>query len=255
MVYMPDGIVVVFVGCGGTYWTSANYFCSLLKRLQPSAIHYVDPDRLTERNTDRQWCQGDHAEDGVSKVGAASYDFTPRELGARTFSSPLTFQQWADKWTDAGAVALHKDVLVIVNVDNDDARLAIRKWCMGRDGRTLMVMSGCDMNYGQVYFGVYEKLGAVHDWKPFHLDVGDPDHQPIDGGEPRGCGAQSTLSNYMTGALFAPAILEAMKFWRPDTTLPDQVGEYYWRRDERHDTIRAYTAKVVRTGVDPTEIF
>jgi hypothetical protein len=250
---MPNDVAVIFVGCGGTYWTSGNYFCSLLKRLQPLAIRYLDPDWLTPRNTERQWCREDNFNIlGISKVASAKDTHTPKGLLARTSARTCTFQAWALE----GDVSIgpRADVIVIVNVDVDDARLAVREWCVNRGGRTLMVMSGCDMNYGQVYFGVYENYGAVHDWKPFHLEVGDPNHKPIDGNEPQGCGAQSTLSNLMTGALFGPAILEAVTFWKPEGDLPVVVGEYYWRRNPKTYTTKAWTTVVARTAVEPEEI-
>ena len=227
MDYTPtnEGLAVVFVGCGGTYWTSANYLCSLLRQMSPSQIDFVDPARLEERNRGRQWCQVGTRR---TKAGVAREKFTPPGLFGHAVTSACTFQEWM---VDPERL-IKRDVLVIVNVDNDEARLAVRQWCLERLGRTLMVMSGCDMNYGQVYYGVYEDGGARHDWLPFHLEVVDPKVEPIHGGT-GGCGAQSTMSNFMTGALFGPAILEAIRWWTPAP--PPKVSEFYWSRRVAYD--------------------
>lgn len=233
MDYTPanKGLAVVFVGCGGTYWTSANYFCSLLKQMNPSIVHLVDPDKLEERDTARQWCQIKPHPNGLVLKASAAYDlFVPKDLLPSAHSWNWTFQEWVTSFDPTYQEDLvGKDILVIVNVDNDEARLAVRQWCLERLGRTLMVMSGCDMNYGQVYYGVYKDGGARHDWLPFHPEVGNPEAKPLQG-DGGGCGAQSTMSNFMTGALFGPAILEAIRWWTP--TPPPKVSEFYWNRKQ-----------------------
>jgi hypothetical protein len=149
----------------------------------------------------------------------------------------MTFQEYAENWLpDTGPVIL------FVNVDNDDARLAIREWCYTRDDMTLMIMSGCDMNYGQVYYGVYRDKGAIHDWFPLHTDVGG-DKKPIQQND-GGCGAQSTLSNFVTSSLFAPATLHATKFLGDEADWPEQANEWYWRRDKETGTMKVWTQQV-----------
>jgi hypothetical protein len=249
MALNPKKLEVAFIGCGGTYWTAANYLCSVVKRLGPAHIAYVDPDKLTEQNTERQWCVGNHGEfDFDYKCLLAHGLFTPEELlgGAEWLS--MSVQEWL---APGGHL---EDLLLIVNVDNDRARLDMHEWCsQRREGRTIMVMSGCDMKYGQVYYGVWENGRPIHDWRPLHLEVGNPDHKPVQQeGNNRGCGAQSTMSNFVTGSLFAPALTEALKFWDPDQPDPQDIGEWYWRTSDKG--FKVWEQRVARCVPEPEEV-
>lgn len=241
---------IVFVGCGGTFWTSSPYFSYLLQEIRPASVYAIDPDKLTEENLERQWCNYSDRNVGVAKATCAMREIA---LQDRTTCGVYgvavkKFQEWMND-VDAQEDLEDKPVLVIVNVDNDEARLAVREWCQQRFRQTIMVMSGCDMNYGQVYYGVYQGAGglpAKHDWFDLHTDVGKR-AEPIqrDG---VGCGAQSTLSNFMTGALFAPAIEEAVQWFRDEWTVKT-VGEWYWRRFE-DGKLKAWTQYALPSGLE-----
>jgi hypothetical protein len=226
---------IVFVGCGGTFWTAHPYFSSLLRVLSPNWVYYVDPDKLTRENTVRQWCNSEDLV-GVSKAKCAGKLLT-WPSGPIYDACVQRFEEWA-RDTNTQRVLETSEVLVIVNVDNDDARLAVRTWCLEHPQRAVMVMSGCDLNYGQVYYGVYDRNEAIHDWLPLHPDVGNREAPIQHAG--MGCGAQSTLSNMVTGALFAPAIEEAIRWFRTDCDLED-VGEWYWRLAE--GVTKAWTSR------------
>ncbi len=223
-------IAVVFVGCGGTFWTASTYFSAFLKSICPKSVWTVDHDTLTEENTERQWCDVRLWDLKRSKAKIAVNRLGPDRVNRDTSSKAFVgrFQEWArnDKIQEA---IEDSQVLVIVNVDNDEARFAIRDWCIQHPQKAIMVMSGCDLNYGQVYYGVYENEGALHDWKPLHPDVGGVVTPQVRA--EIGCGAQSTLSNFLTGALFAPAIEEAVTWFYNPVDLWE-VGEWYWRREE-----------------------
>jgi hypothetical protein len=250
MDYLRDGkLGVVFVGCGGTFWHAGNFFTYLLKALQPGFINFVDYDEITEANAERQWCDGEWI--GKSKSEAARAWSTPAELLDRSIAYPMGFAEWARENRRRRLPQLNgdEDILLIVNVDNDQARLEIREWAMQYRGTVVMVMSGCDTNYGQVYYGVYGREGAKHDWLPFHTDVGNREApvQKNDGG----CGAQSAASNFITGSLFAMAIAEGLRWFYGEF---DKVGEWYWRHDKEKGTTKVWTQAVAPLAVEPEEV-
>lgn len=237
-----ENLAVVFVGCGGTFWHSANFFTYLLKALQPEEVHFIDPDLLEPRNTERQWCNFTGA---AQQYKAEISDmFFPGDVQGLPQCHNKKFQEWG------GCLQPTRNVLLIVNVDNDEARLAIREWAMQHRGMVAMVMSGCDTNYGQVYYGIYGLDGAWHDWQPLHTDVGNKEEalQKNDGG----CGAQSAASNMLTGSLFAPAVAEAMMWLNGG--VPEKVGEWYWRYDTGKKTVKMWTQTVVPFQVEPEEV-
>lgn len=237
-------IAMVFVGCGGTFWTSSPYFSSLVKAIQPKSLYCVDPDILTEANTERQWCT-EQAITGESKACIAASVIEVTQVTSLYFHG--MFQDFVNT-PDIQEQLEDMMVLVIVNVDNNDARLAIREWCIAHTQTAIMVMSGCDLNYGQVYYGVYGGRSRGHDWLPLHPDV-DGSTPPIQR-EDDGCGAQSAMSNFMTGALFAPAIEEAVNWFDATATKdPDKVGEWYWRREDGKTKVWTSFAVATGTGV------
>ena len=227
---------VVFVGCGGTFWTASPYFSALLREMKPALVWTVDPDRITKKNRERQWCNlivSKHRAKAACAMEAVSplSDLFPQQ--------GISVQKFND-WSQAAEVKeaiWDKKILLIVNVDNDKARLDIRKWAIQHSERVVMVLSGCDKNFGQVYYGVYGAGEIVHDWLPLHSDVGKRKKKP---GQTRqqGCAdrtdapTQTAMSNCLTGALFAPAIDDARRFLELNSdTTPKEAGEFYWRRD------------------------
>lgn len=221
---------VVFVGCGGTFWYGRSIFSAMLKKLAPQIgtdgrVILVDPDRIEEGNTTRQWCNSNRL--GLSKAHCAEADVILPELRALGRPYLMPFQTWVEM--NPGAGIPNGPVLVIVNVDNNLARLQVRDWALQRDPRTVMVVSGCELHHGQVYYGAYGAGGILtHDWLQTHDDVsGVRLGSPAGSGE---CGAQSVVSNAMTAALFAPALEEAMK-WLTRGEEPAGIQEWYWRGD------------------------
>lgn len=218
---------VVFVGCGGTFWYGRSIFSAMLKKLAPQIgrggrVIFVDPDRIEEGNTTRQWCD-------IGMLGSKAHraDESTITPGLRSLGRPygMDFQTWTE--LNPGGRIPDGPVLVIVNVDNNRARLQVREWALQRDPRTVMVVSGCELHHGQVYYGAYGADGILtHDWYRAHKDVDDgSDYAPVGPGE---CGAQSVVSNALTAALFAPALDDAMK-WLIQGSEPALIREWYWR--------------------------
>lgn len=221
---------VIFVGCGGTFWYGRPIFSALLKKLAPrirkdGRVIFLDPDRIEEGNTTRQWCNYP-AEVGRSKAHCAEASVNLTGLTDRGRPYGTDFQTWTELNPFRERLP-DGPVLVIVNVDNNLARLQVRDWALQRDPRTVMVVSGCELHHGQVYYGAYGAGGIpTHDWLAAHEDV---EGTTGDGSGATGeCGAQSVISNALTAALFAPALDHVMGWLIPGLE-PTLVREWYWR--------------------------
>lgn len=235
-----NGAEYAFVGCGGTFWCGTPYLSNLMRRYKPSKVRLVDPDALGDQNYDRQWSNFVHH----SKV---KVDVAQEALGLVAGSNGncihhvVRFEDW-----------LHKDQLegplvVVVNVDSNRSRLAIREWCMDRGAGgllTAMVVSGCDGGGGQAYWGMWGTPPHLrdHDWLPLHEDVETepdlvvrPEH---------GCGGQTTFANALTGQLLGLAIENMTQY----VEVPgSDLNEYWWERNQA-GRFRSWSLLVKSTG-------
>jgi hypothetical protein len=126
---------------------------------------------------------------------------------------------------------LDMDIIVVCNVDNNESRLAIRKWCRKQPGYAAMIVSGCDKDHGQVYTGEWFKGEAVRDWLEDHPDV-EKGGKPIDQ-----CG-QNIMANAQTGVLLGWALEDVLqRYDYPHLAVPHR--EYWWKRHE--GTIKMWT--------------
>lgn len=205
--------VWVFVGCGGTFYTASPYLAVLRKRYQgDSTTLLIDPDEIVSGNYERQW-PGIYG--GTLKVTCAERSLI---LGpTQTVKLAAMFSP-----TD-NILARETDgqpVLVIVNVDNDNARIVVADWLASRMSTGIMVVSGCERSLGQCYSGVWMDSQPVHDWRDHHKDVGQGE-----GGTNR-CNVQDVRANAMTGVLVGMCI-ESIAL-NVQNNMWDQVQEFYW---------------------------
>lgn len=223
---------LIFVGCGGTFFMGASLFKVLVRRYKPRNVIFVDPDRLKGSNQDRQW---PHLLDkGCSKSHLAHAFFGVKS----SFRVHETFSDFTTA-IDSGICPLG-DVLLVVNVDNDETRLEVRNWAKSRQGWAGMVVSGCETDYGQAYWGAWEKGEAIHDWQVLHLDVGRKE------GTEHRCTPQTAEANAMTGVLVGLVLGDVWEAYR-EGDYSYLVREYYWNKSPLH-TVRSWTVEVVRQG-------
>lgn len=230
--------VFVFVGCGGTFWTASPTLAALTKKYQPQKCFFVDPDVLEERNLERQWVLAQPF-DTKANIGRKAIVGAEMRATIEGKSCLQLFSEWLQE--HRGELA-DKDVVFIVNVDNDDARLEIRDYCrLLHRGTAIMVMSGCDVNYGQVYTGWWEEQRPHHDWAESHPDI-QRNKPPGDR-----CG-QNIFSNSMTGAFLGAAMHHVCGHLELEEK-PEVMLEWYWRRGENDYIIKSWTDEVVPTGM------
>lgn len=235
---------VVFVGCGGTFFMGMPLFKVLVHRYKPKTL-FIDPDTVLGKNQDRQW---PHA----GRRGRAKSCIAAEEFGVHNLSAGVcSFAEFIEEPENPLAISRHGDrpntvklgdVLVVVNVDNDKARLEVREWCRNRKGWSGMVLSGCEVNFGQAYWGVWEDMNALHDWAVMHKDVGQVEE---DIGHP--CAPQTAEANALTGVMAGLALGDLLELYRT-REIPDRVREYYWSRDELL-CVNSRTLEIVRQGV------
>lgn len=223
--------VMVFVGCGGTFWTASPMLAALVRKYNPAMCHFIDPDRVEEQNLERQWVLARPGEPKATLGGSAIGPSGPSKCVERFF--------WEVR-DDLQAHGEAPTMVFVVNVDNDEARLEVRAFCREYPGTAIMVMSGCDQNFGQVYTGWWDNWRTVHDWLESHPDIRE--------GKPPGdtCG-QNIFSNAMTGVFLGAAlhhVMDALRNGEP----PEEMLEWYWRRGERDHKIKSWTEAVRRTG-------
>lgn len=208
----------VFVGCGGTFWCASPMLAALVKRYNPETTIFVDPDKLERRNLERQWCvQPRTVRDNEGyKARLAQAAVRP----GLSISTTETFQEGANDLREA---LEGRAVVLVCNVDSDKARIDMAQWASMRQAETVMILSGCDTDYGQVYYGWWKNGESVRDWRKSHPDVTE-DEKPKDS-----CG-QNIMSNALSGVLLGLALEEVMPYVMRDQ-LPTEVKEWYWKRE------------------------
>lgn len=220
---------MVFVGCGGTFFMGVPYFKVLVQRCDPRQVLFVDPDKVRGKNLDRQWPYKDLR--GEYKAWLAAQEFGRCSIMDAACGPFLACGVWVES---------EKDALVVVNVDNDEARLEVREWAKNRPGWSGMVVSGCEANYGQAYWGAWEDGVAIHDWGELHPDVGR------DEGTEHRCAPQTAEANAMTGVLAGLALADLLAVYQTGVH-PTMVREYYWSVDALSRT-KSWTMEIVRRG-------
>jgi hypothetical protein len=234
---------VVFVGCGGTFFMGMPYFRVLVREIvgrtgegarDRPRLYFVDPDKVIGRNQNRQW---PHRSDrGGFKCDIAESEFG--WTGAIALAEPFTS-------FSSEICSISRDVLLVVNVDNDAARLEVREWAKNRKGWTGMVVSGCEADYGQAYWGAWQNGVAIHDWRPLHTDVGQ------DGGTEHRCAPQTAEANALTGVLAGLVLRDLLEVYRTEASSlerPRMVREYYWERCSVLQVVKSWTLEVLRQG-------
>lgn len=223
---------VVFVGCGGTFWCASPMMAALVRRYMPERCYFVDPDVLEERNLERQWV--------TSKTHQLKARNACTAVLGPCYRAPVTGVQFQGMWADFVEKYRKElsgsDVVLVVNVDNDDARLQIREFCREHTGKAVMVMSGCDVAHGQVYTGWWEDGRPLNDWAVWHPDV-VKDKPPADT-----CG-QNIFSNAMTG-VFLGAAFQTVCDALDQRVTPTTALEWYWKREDGDFRMRSWTDEI-----------
>lgn len=240
---------VVFVGCGGTFFMGMPYFKVLVRRCKPRRVVFVDPDKVLGKNLDRQWPYREAR--GQYKAMVAREEFCSRSndpvfrrdschVEIPFLYAPSSFGTLVQLEVVNGGPVNDGDVLLVVNVDNDEARLEVREWANGRKGWTGMVVSGCEADYGQAYWGAWQDGVVIHDWWVLHPDVGQV------GGTEHRCAPQTAEANAMTGVLVGLALADLLTCYDWDRSA-SHVREYYWSMDALM-RVRSWTMEVKRQG-------
>jgi hypothetical protein len=229
-----------FVGLGGTFYGFLPYLGTLLANWKPPRVHLVDHDCLREENLARQWSLHGYylprpSDRTPSNPEEEILPLMAKASLARTILTPANpsteFLSYVEKFPPLHLHLGDQPLLLVVNVDNDEARLAARKWCLERKGHTTMVVSGCDMaveggearGNGQAYYGEYGDTVQPHDWHRRHPDVGDadPPEHPL-------CGGQTIMANALTGTLVGVAMEKVLQDNQHPRAPGGPVEEYYW---------------------------
>ena len=206
-----DEYVWMFVGCGGTFYAASPYLAVLYCRYAPRhEIILIDPDIVEKDNYGRQWPGWTS---GGAKVECA--DTILGTLGLELVSRFQETGDYLDEATDG------RPVLAIVNVDNDQTRLDVASWLEKRISPSIMVVSGCEQDHGQVYPGIWMEGEPVYDWRKVHTDVGRESTGPVNP-----CQAQTIQANALTGVLVGMCIEDIATRLR-DGTL-NFVREFFW---------------------------
>lgn len=208
-----DEYVWVFIGCGGTFYTTSPYLAVLHRRYKPKTTILIDPDVVEEGNYDRQW---PGFRPGISKVAVADELVHSPDLPM----SVCIVDEFnpSDRLLDAHTKG--KPVLAIVNVDNDIARLQVADWLENRISPGIMVVSGCERTFGQCYPGIWMDGEPIFDWRDCHKDVG------VGPSSPDRCNAQDVRANAMTGVLVGMCIEDIAHRLEHDSL--QSVTEFYW---------------------------
>lgn len=222
--------VFVFAGCGGTFWTATPQLAALTKKYKPDLVLYIDPDRLEGHNLERQWVL---ATEGQEKAEAAMLACSDSRAMYFPETFPPSMRSGINDEIEDG-----DRVIVVTNVDSNPARVKIRDWCLNRRGWTAQIVSGCDLTYGQVYYGIYVDRHPLVDWIENHPDVVEPT-------EPGPACGQNISSNAMTGVFLGWALQEVMLHAEDPGYAP--VQEYYWKVDGE-GRVRVWTELVQKTG-------
>lgn len=201
--------VWVFVGCGGTFYAASPYLAVLRRRYAGEETILFDPGVIKEGNQNRQW----PGYEGTSKVTMADLALSCGEtiglMDPFSSSDPLLEDR-----TDG------RPVLAIVNVDNDQARLAVADWLASRVSSGIMVVSGCERTFGQCYPGMWIGGQVIHDWRDYHKDVGQ------DGPNAHRCNQQDVRANALTGVCVGLCVEDIAR--RVEEGTWSRVSEYYW---------------------------
>jgi hypothetical protein len=224
---------LVFVGCGGTFWAGANTFAALLRAYSVGNVICTDPDSVTRENQERQWT--------AAGVGRPKAELAVETLGRGTAIS-TNFQ--------AGDLPFGVPVIVVTNPDNHDCRLGVAYALAARRGLGIQVVSGCELDHGEVYTGAWEDGRIIHEWRYFHPDVTYADRGARPSPQDReACGGQDIRANSLTGMLVGLALEEVLSgvsrpFWRMEFT------EWYWRDATDPLTSPALLWKKVRPATE-----
>lgn len=225
----------LYIGCGGTFWAASPLLSILNRRYQPNRSIFIDPDIIEEENANRQWS---HAEPGDCKA----------HIGGEIVCGNASFGHMKTRFDrtehDPGG-----PVVVIVNVDNNAARLEVREWLQNRPDLGIMIVTGCRGAFGQCYYGVYQNFGTIHDWLVLHPDVAELS-EPDANRNP--CGGQTIISNAITGQLIGLALQEVY------SKLPsmdfDRVSGWYWKltkQDDGREDLSITTQSYKGTNYEP----
>jgi len=234
----------IFAGCGGTFWTATPFLAALVRKYRPDLCAFVDPDFIEAGNLNRQWVN--ETEERAKATLARAAVMGPKEHAAITDIDffPKCTVDHKECWKQFDGM----DTVVITNVDSNQARLDIRRWCRGRPGFSAMIVSGCDTDYGQVYWGAWKDQDAIYDFLPSHPDL-EQARQPTDA-----CG-QNIMSNAQTGVFLGWALDDVMRGYA-DGCYPF-AREYYWKLKEgrvammrrmSRPTVKAWTEQVPARG-------
>jgi hypothetical protein len=210
--------VWVFVGCGGTFYAASPYLAVLRRRYAGGGTILIDPDDLKKDDHDRQWpayCAGFKVE---AAANALDCDMATQMVGSFNSSDRVL-----EGPTDG------QPVLAIVNVDNDQARLAVADWLASRVSPGIMVVSGCERLFGQCYPGVWMDGEAVHDWRDCHPDVG------TESGSMHRCNLQDIRANALTGVCVGMCIEDIAR--RVENQEWGHLREFYWHIDEKREAL------------------
>lgn len=223
------GFSWVFVGCGGTF----SYLAPILRswfdsgHIEPSTVTFVDPDYVNLEVPGRQWGYYNHEDisqpedaDGERdlewfKTDLAHSVITPNRAPR---SSRVKFQE-GGYWYE---LKDHDQVVLVVSVDNDEARLSCAEFCSEHPGLAVMVVNGCDRVRGQCYYGIWEGGKPIHDWRGLHRDVvgrGRSGQVPE-----KGCNEQTALANLRTATVTAHCLDHLIVGLESET----MVKEFYW---------------------------
>jgi hypothetical protein len=222
--------VWVFIGCGGTFYAASPYLSILLREYAPSDRPiFIDPDITNVGDWFRQWPS---SPPGHSKVHLAA--------GALGERSDLTLGI-VEKFRADDPLLEEKTegspVLAIVNVDDDQCGLDVAEWLASRISPGIMVVSGCERDYGQCYAGIWEGGRAILDWRELHSDVGQG-HQTS-----HVCGGQNVRANALTGALVGSCVEDMISWVQCKRQL---LREFYWatKKDKNGENLRMWTSWV-----------
>lgn len=222
---------VIFVGCGGTFYTAIPTIAQWLQKWRPGAVEFVDHDGLEEENFRRQWALIGRRMPKAFAAAQVFKQFTPFRTASR-------FAEFARSRMGYKPEIMPSPVLLVVNTDNNASRLECRQWCIDTSKITTagMVVTGCDGEKGQAYSGLWTPMGTQHDWLPVHEDVLDTtveQHPP--------CGGQTLESNALTALCLGRALENFGQQVTSNPTVPPE--EHYWEKNAETGLVKLWSRK------------
>lgn len=237
----------VFVGLGGTFFMGTPAYSVLLRKYGIHNPIFMDPKGLTSDNLERQWPT---QLPGQSKVLSAAQALA-WTLDHSEYQPHLVQETFDPNEALLIVETDKKPVLAIVNVDNNQARMAVREWLMHREGWGIMVVSGCERDYGQAYPGIWKDGECIHDWLTYHPDVADNLDCPKSSGS---CQVQTAMANTMT-ATCSSIVIQGIEDWLATSYGSPSLREAHWEGETEGEYVRLWTDWVVASRTNlPLEI-